>query len=270
MVSTPKGINYFNLREAANSPAKEEQPLRVIKASDLVKVGGLYRIRDDYTAVWRLQADEDGKRYIIRADDGGAASPERLLVTSEASAEDSAKAASAVGFKVIHAGAVYVAWECEACATPNLTKFGNMYECDECHKRYADVLRTEEQQRIDKQSYTRAEVAEYEPEFAKRMGELGIRVAHKSLLQVWDAEHEAKKKKDIGSCLGCGRAHGHAPGCNLKGVHQASSGKEWDKEAGEAVNPWAVCHTTVDKDKNPEKYERCVMDIKKKGPIKKD
>lgn len=29
-------------------------------------------------------------------------------------------------------------------------------------------------------------------------------------------------------------------------------------------NPWAVCHTTVDKDKNPEKFERCVQDVKKK------
>jgi len=29
-------------------------------------------------------------------------------------------------------------------------------------------------------------------------------------------------------------------------------------------NPWAVCHTTVDKDKNPEKYERCVQDVKEK------
>ena len=27
-------------------------------------------------------------------------------------------------------------------------------------------------------------------------------------------------------------------------------------------NPWAVCHTTVDKDKDPEKYERCVMHVK--------
>jgi hypothetical protein len=35
-------------------------------------------------------------------------------------------------------------------------------------------------------------------------------------------------------------------------------GDDWDP------NPWAVCHTTVDKKKNPEKYERCVMDIKKK------
>jgi len=29
-------------------------------------------------------------------------------------------------------------------------------------------------------------------------------------------------------------------------------------------NPWAVCNKNVDKDKNPEKYERCVMDVKKK------
>ncbi len=28
-------------------------------------------------------------------------------------------------------------------------------------------------------------------------------------------------------------------------------------------NPWAVCHTTVDKEKDPEKYERCVKDVKK-------
>ena len=39
---------------------------------------------------------------------------------------------------------------------------------------------------------------------------------------------------------------------------------------GKAVNPWAVCHTTVDKDKNLEKYEECVMDVKKKHKIKKD
>ena len=35
-------------------------------------------------------------------------------------------------------------------------------------------------------------------------------------------------------------------------------------------NPWAICHTTVDKDKNPEKYERCVLDVKEKQGKKKD
>ena len=42
------------------------------------------------------------------------------------------------------------------------------------------------------------------------------------------------------------------------------------KKKGKKVNPWAVCHTTVDKDKNPEKYEKCVKDVKKEHPIKKD
>ena len=27
-------------------------------------------------------------------------------------------------------------------------------------------------------------------------------------------------------------------------------------------NPWAICHTTVDKEKDPEKYERCVQKVK--------
>jgi len=37
-----------------------------------------------------------------------------------------------------------------------------------------------------------------------------------------------------------------------------SEKKEWDP------NPWAVCHTTVDKDEDPEKFERCVQKVKKK------
>jgi len=34
-------------------------------------------------------------------------------------------------------------------------------------------------------------------------------------------------------------------------------GKDWDPV------PWAVCHTTVDKDSEPAKYERCVKKVKK-------
>ena len=41
-------------------------------------------------------------------------------------------------------------------------------------------------------------------------------------------------------------------------IIEAKKKKKWNP------NPFAVCHTTVDKDKNPEKYERCVMDVKKK------
>jgi len=42
------------------------------------------------------------------------------------------------------------------------------------------------------------------------------------------------------------------------------------KKKGKAVNPWAVCNKNVGKKKNPEKFERCVMDVKKKHPVKKD
>ncbi len=42
-----------------------------------------------------------------------------------------------------------------------------------------------------------------------------------------------------------------------------------DKAEDFDVNPWAVCHTTVDKDEDPEKYERCVQKVKKKHRKKK-
>jgi len=29
-------------------------------------------------------------------------------------------------------------------------------------------------------------------------------------------------------------------------------------------NPWAICHSTVDKDADPEKFERCVKKVKTK------
>jgi hypothetical protein len=49
---------------------------------------------------------------------------------------------------------------------------------------------------------------------------------------------------------------------NLRKPIEAKKGKkkseDWDP------NPWAVCHTTVDKDEDPEKFERCVQDVKGK------
>jgi hypothetical protein len=308
-MDTPRRINYEALKgwlDTKKEGTAVKASTGIVHESDLIKVGGLYRIRDDYEAVYRMEAAEDGKRYIIRADEGGQTAPERLLVTSESAPSDSAKAA----YKVIHAGAVYVAWECEACATPNLTKFGNMYECDECHKRYADVLRTEEQQRVDKQTYTRAEVEVYSPEFARRMGSLGINVAHRSLLAVWErdafkcpacddlVEDSAKEKHKNycpgkktakhGVCLKCGREYNgsECPTCNKKEGAKSScyncteagcSGspkhggkckcKCHGKSAAKAVNPWAVCHESVGPEKS-DKFERCVKDVKKKSPIK--
>jgi len=40
---------------------------------------------------------------------------------------------------------------------------------------------------------------------------------------------------------------------------------ELEKRTASKVNPFAVCNTTVDKEKDPEKYEKCVLKIKKKN-----
>ncbi len=41
------------------------------------------------------------------------------------------------------------------------------------------------------------------------------------------------------------------------------------KKKGKKVNPWAICTKSVGRE-DKEKYERCVMDVKAKHPIKKD
>jgi len=42
------------------------------------------------------------------------------------------------------------------------------------------------------------------------------------------------------------------------------------EKKGKAVNPWAICNlSTGGKKKNPEKFESCIMDVKKKHKIKK-
>ena len=46
--------------------------------------------------------------------------------------------------------------------------------------------------------------------------------------------------------------------------------KKDEGKKGKAVNPWAVCNSTSPKKENPEKFERCVQDVKAKHPIKKD
>lgn len=354
-----RGINYEALQSwlvaKTAGTSVPETSIGLVHESDLIKVGGLYRIRENYEAVWRMESNEDGKRYIVRADEGGDKAPERLLVTSEAATAGSVTAAKDYctqckekfnengeclcqkrdreasvihagdrsAYKVIHAGAVYVAWECEACATPNLTKFGNGYECDECHKRYADVLRTEDQQRQDKQTYTRAEVTEHSPEFGTRMATLGITVAHKSLLQAWEKEAEYQPKTgepcsckpgvhrdNCPDCEGTGKKidfkkirdkkgaakpreaaddrckqcrvpeHDSCPGkvgcpccadSRREGAADYVKLREQDargpKVAAKAVNPWAVCHESVGPEKS-DKFEKCVLDVKKKSPIK--
>lgn len=48
----------------------------------------------------------------------------------------------------------------------------------------------------------------------------------------------------------------------MRWIQVVSSKKKWDP------NPWAICHTSVDKDKDPEKFEKCVQKIKKKQTTK--
>ena len=44
----------------------------------------------------------------------------------------------------------------------------------------------------------------------------------------------------------------------------------WEsKKSGKPVNPWAICTTSVGR-KDKDKYERCIMDVKKKSPIKEN
>jgi hypothetical protein len=52
------------------------------------------------------------------------------------------------------------------------------------------------------------------------------------------------------------------------GPFKAAKGKEKGttyKGEHYRYNPWAVCHTTVDKDEDPDKYERCVQHVKEKS-----
>ena len=46
-----------------------------------------------------------------------------------------------------------------------------------------------------------------------------------------------------------------------KQAKKGKGGRKWDP------NPWAVCTESVGRD-DPKKYERCVMDVKKKQTSK--
>lgn len=51
---------------------------------------------------------------------------------------------------------------------------------------------------------------------------------------------------------------------NMIIIRTASVEKEAKKKEKWKYNPWAVCHSKIDSKEEPEKYERCVMDVKKK------
>ena len=46
---------------------------------------------------------------------------------------------------------------------------------------------------------------------------------------------------------------------NFRGYRESKKKKKYDP------NPWVICHTTVDKEKDPEKFERCVKEVKKQS-----
>jgi hypothetical protein len=60
--------------------------------------------------------------------------------------------------------------------------------------------------------------------------------------------------------------------CGVTGQDIESCGvnsSEVEGKKGKAVNPWAICHSSVGPEKN-QKFEDCVQDVKSKHKIKKD
>lgn len=168
----PKGINIDNLRPT-EQPA---EPMKTISASKLDKVGGLYRIRDNYESVWSMQADDSGTKYIIRIDADG--EQEKMRVAED----DSHKCKSA--FRTLREGRVYVVWECHECDSPNLTKEGDKYQCDSCHEKYADVFGMDELEHggvLSREAVRHT----YGPEYEDRMRREGITKIAQNLLDLW-------------------------------------------------------------------------------------
>jgi len=173
-------------------------PVPVITADRLVKVGGLFRIRENYTPVWRLEDGEDGRKYIVRAD---AETGEKFVL-----ADDETPTQTVHAYRVAYQGSLYLSWECPQCRTANLSKIARQYTCKMCRASYDQkTLETGE-----KQYYTQDEVVKHNAEYGKRMRELGIRIAHISLLRQWSKEAKSPKK----------------------------------------VNPWAVCHSVLGPEKD--------------------
>lgn len=170
--------NWLETRTVV-AEAERKPGVGVVHASQLVKVGGLYRIRDDYKAVWRLENGADGRRYIVRADDHNTENPERRVVDDS---EENPKDKTRRAYRILHAGKIHIAWICR-CGQSNIDKESSTLNCFRC----GEVLPREE--------YGGYEIL----------------------------------------------AKGDKP-----------------------KNPWAICHTVVDKKKNPEKFERCVKKVKEK------
>lgn len=178
-MNLPRNFRFEALLDAMNEKNHEERKL--VAREKLQKVaGGLYRIRDDYTSVWSLEADNDGRQYIIRADDNK--SPDRLYLAEE---DSNAGEKTAQVYMIEKKGSTHVVWECPDCRVANMTAYGNPYECDMCHSKPGDVLSREEK----RVSYSREEAAaKFGAEFAHRMVREGISIIDQSLVDVWMVE----------------------------------------------------------------------------------
>lgn len=67
------------------------------------------------------------------------------------------------------------------------------------------------------------------------------------------------KKAKKGRCW-----DGYEPTPGKKPYSPGSCKKKEKTDSSTKNNPWAICHTTVNKKKDPDKYERCVKDVKEK------
>lgn len=193
MISTPRKINWENLRQWANpEPQSKTAEQKTISRDQLVKVGGLFRIRENYEPVWKMEAGEDGRSYIVRVGEEG--NQERLLVSEGDQTSNFSKAA----YRTLNGGQVHVVWECAKCDTPNITKEGNTYECDQCHENYPDVLSSHPKPEVYDQTMAGATFGDW---VVTRMKREGVTNAHKSLIEVWASEDEKK----INTCKDCNK-----------------------------------------------------------------
>jgi hypothetical protein len=107
-------------------------------------------------------------------------------------------------------------------------------------------------------------------------GELREHLAHE--LHQWQVEGSRSpdwvrsfwvKVKHLAKMIGKTKEEVHQELQEDAGSMEDEEDLDLGRTSAKAVNPWAVCHSQLGPEKN-EKFERCVQDVKKKSPIKKD
>ena len=184
-MNLPQKINIDNLRPVVKEA--QDHGTKVVARSALIKCGGLYRIRDGYEQVWNLEKDADGRSYITRLGDENTEA-ERRYIAEDSSETTRTEARSVTAFKTLRDGTVHHVWECRECDTPNITKEGNAFECDNCHREYADAKAADK----DTGGYDQKEAGElYGDWLPARMKKEGVTKIAFSLIKVWAQESDA-------------------------------------------------------------------------------